>query len=70
MSQSLSPHKHEASWDAMGRYGRSREVFLHLWDICPNVPYPYKGMGWDALFHGTKWGLKQALKQGLNGALE
>ena len=66
MSQSLSPHKHEASWDAMGRYGRLREVFLHLWDICPNVPYPYKGMGWDALFHGTKWGLKQ----GLNDALE
>ena len=54
----------------MGRYGRLREVFLHLWDICPNVPYPYKGMGWDALFHGTKQALKQALKQGLNGTLE
>ena len=70
MSQSLSPHKHKGSWDAMGRYGRLREVFLLLWVICPNVPYPYKGMGWDALFHGTEWGLKQALKQGLNGTLE
>jgi len=58
----------------MGRYGTlcgaHGSVFLHLWDICPNVPYPYKCMGWDALFHGTKWGLKQALKRGLNGALE
>ena len=66
----LSPHKHEASWDAMGRYGSLRDTFLHLWDICPNVPYPYKGMGWDALFHGTKQALKQGLKQGLNGTLE
>ena len=66
----LSPHKHEASWDAMGRYGSLWDTFLLLWDKRPNVPNPCKGLGWDGLWDGTEWGLKQALKQGLNGTLE
>jgi hypothetical protein len=70
MSQRFSPHKHEALWDAMGRYGSLWDTFLHLWDKRPNVPNPCKGLGWDGLWDGTEWGLKQALKQGLNDALE
>ena len=54
----------------MGRYGSLWDTFLHLWDKRPNVPNPCKGLGWDGLWDGTEWALKQGLKQGLNGTLE